>query len=151
MRAVYCIAMLLLIVVAVVFPAGYSRSQAQSHAPACTPTPPDMLGPFYKPGAPVRSKVGEGYVLTGVARSSATCEPIKGAQIEFWLAGPEGRYDDRYRARVFTDDRGAYRFESNYPPAYGGRPPHLHLRVSAEGYETLVTQHYPERGGGTGR
>jgi catechol 1,2-dioxygenase len=32
------------------------------------------------------------------------------------------------------------------PVSYGGRPPHIHLRVTAPGYEELVTQHYPERG-----
>jgi protocatechuate 3,4-dioxygenase beta subunit len=30
--------------------------------------------------------------------------------------------------------------------SYGGRPPHIHLRVRAPGYEELVTQHYPEPG-----
>src|SRR5215207_1563115 len=28
----------------------------------CKPTQPDMLGPFYEPGAPVRKSVGSGYV-----------------------------------------------------------------------------------------
>ena len=32
------------------------------------------------------------------------------------------------------------------PVSYGGRPPHIHVRVRAPGYEELVTQHYPERG-----
>jgi catechol 1,2-dioxygenase len=36
--------------------------------------------------------------------------------------------------------------ESNVPVSYGGRPPHIHVRVRAPGYEELVTQHYPERG-----
>jgi protocatechuate 3,4-dioxygenase beta subunit len=29
---------------------------------------------------------------------------------------------------------------------YGGRPPHIHVRVTVSGYEELVTQHHPERG-----
>jgi protocatechuate 3,4-dioxygenase beta subunit len=62
------------------------------------------------------------------------------------LAGPDGRYGDAYRATVFADAEGAYRFESHFPPAYGGRPPHIHLRVSAAGYRILVTQHYPRPG-----
>lgn len=123
---------------------------AESGNPACRPTSPDMLGPFYKPGAPVRAKVGEGYVLRGVVRSSRDCSPIKGAQIEFWLADPDGRYDDLHRATVFSNDSGSYRFESNFPPAYYSRPPHIHIRISAEGYRTLVTQHYPEKGGKEG-
>jgi protocatechuate 3,4-dioxygenase beta subunit len=38
------------------------------------------------------------------------------------------------------------REESNVPVPYGGRPPHIHVRVRAPGYEVLGTQHYPERG-----
>lgn len=113
---------------------------------ACTPTPPDALGPFYKPGAPVRDRVGQGHVLRGVVRSSADCSPIPGAQIEFWLAGPDGRYGDDHRATVFAGPDGTYRFESHFPPAYGGRPPHIHIRVTAPGYQTLVTQYDPRPG-----
>jgi len=118
------------------------------HAAAgtCKPTEPDELGPFYKPGAPVRASVGKGYVLEGTVRSARDCAPIKGAAIELWLAGPDGGYGDAYRATVIADRKGAYRFESHVPPPYYGRPPHIHLRVSARGFDTLVTQQYPEEG-----
>jgi protocatechuate 3,4-dioxygenase beta subunit len=104
------------------------------------------LGPFYTPGAPVRNKVGEVYLLTGVVRSAADCSPIPDAQIEIWMAGPDDEYRDEYRATLFSDENGAYSFESHFPPPYSGRPPHHHLRVSAAGFQTLVTQHYPEQG-----
>ena len=113
-------------------------------AGTCKPTDPDELGPFYKPGAPVRASVGKGYVLVGTVRSARDCAPIKGAAIELWLAGPDGGYGDAYRATIIADGKGAYRFESHVPPPYSGRPPHIHLRVSARGFDTLVTQHYPE-------
>ena len=74
------------------------------------------------------------------------CKPIPNARSEFWLANPRGDYDDAHRATVFAGERGEYRFESNVPVSYGGRPPHIHVRVKALGYEELVTQHYPERG-----
>ena len=125
---------------------------AESHAPVaggpanCKPTQPDMLGPFYEPGAPVRTSVGSGYVLSGAVLATEECEPISKARIEFWLANPRGDYDDAHRATVFAGQRGEYRFESNVPVSYGGRPPHIHVRVTAPGYEELVTQHYPERG-----
>ena len=112
----------------------------------CEPTPMDALGPFYTPGAPVRGQVGEGYSLSGVVRSAADCQPIAGAQVEFWLAGPDGVYADQYRATVFAGEDGAYGFLSHFPPAYGGRPPHIHILVSAPGYQVLVTQHYPSPG-----
>jgi protocatechuate 3,4-dioxygenase beta subunit len=123
---------------------------AESHAtggPAdCKPTQPDMLGPFYEPGAPVRTSVGSGYVLSGRVLTAEECKPIPNAHIEFWLANPRGDYDDAHRATVLAGQRGRYRFESNVPVSYGGRPPHIHVRVRASGYEELVTQHYQERG-----
>ena len=123
-----------------------------SHTPSCTtaatcaPTQPDMMGPFYKPGSPERSRVGQGYILSGAVRSSKDCSPVKSAKIEFWLTGPDGEYDDDHRATVYADSSGTYRFESNEPKPYSGRPPHIHIRVSAENFKTLVTQHYPVTG-----
>jgi protocatechuate 3,4-dioxygenase beta subunit len=66
---------------------------AESHAsvgwPAnCKPTQPDMLGPFYEPGAPIRTSVGRGYLLSGNVLGAAQCKPIPNARIEFWLANP---------------------------------------------------------------
>ena len=93
---------------------------SESRAATCAPTEPDMLGPYYKPNAPARSTVGTGYVLTGVVRSSEGCSPIPGAVLEFWLAGPEGVYDDAHRATATADRTGAYRFElicPRIPPA----------------------------------
>lgn len=112
----------------------------------CRPTPEDALGPFYTPNAPVRASVGKGYVLQGVVKSAKDCAPLAGARIEFWLAGPGGDYDDAHRATVMTDKSGTYRFESNFPPKYSFRPPHIHLKVTAPGFRTLVTQHYPKEG-----
>ena len=119
---------------------------AASQAATCKPTGSDTLGPFYKPNAPVRSSVGTGYVLRGTVRSSKDCAAVPGAVIEFWLAGPGGEYDDAHRATVVVDALGSYRFESTVPKPYYGRPPHIHLRVSAKGFKTLVTQHYPDAG-----
>lgn len=109
----------------------------------CDPTPADAEGPFYIPGAPERTSVGQGHLLRGVVRSSAGCIPIAQAQVEFWLAGPDGQYSDDYRATLFTGEAGSYTFESNFPPSYGGRPAHIHIKVTAKGYQSLITQYYP--------
>jgi protocatechuate 3,4-dioxygenase beta subunit len=111
----------------------------------CQPTPPDSLGPFYKPDAPVRSKVGEGYVLRGVVRSAKDCQPLPDALIELWMADPDGKYTDEYRAKVIADEKGQYTFESHVPPPYTSRPPHIHIKVTAVGHEVLVTQHYSQK------
>lgn len=112
----------------------------------CVPTPRDSLGPFYKPGAPERQKVGEGYVLKGLVRSAADCSALSRAKIEIWLAGPDKQYDDAHRAALYSGADGQYRFQSNFPPPYMSRPSHIHIKVSAPGHKELVTQHYPGKG-----
>ena len=130
---------------------GASGSDAQNWQLAevkwrCSPTPPDALGPYYKPGAPRRRQVGTGYNLIGIVVSATDCTPIPNSKIEIWMAGPDGKYSDAYRATLKTDRSAAYRFQSHFPSGYYGRPPHLHMKISAKGYKTLVTQYYPEDG-----
>lgn len=114
---------------------------------SCAPTLAGDLGPEYVWQVPVRSSVGQGHVLRGVVRSSLDCSPISQAKLEFWLAGPDGQYDDDHRATLFADQRGGYRFESNFPGQYPERPiPHIHLYVSANGYRGLITEYHPSQG-----
>ncbi len=119
--------------------------ESAEEADTCKPTRRDALGPNYNPNAPIRSKVGEGYVLRGTVRSSPDCVPISGARIEFWLVGPNRSYSDDYRATIISDENGKYVFECEKPKSYGFRPAHIHIRVSAEGRQSLVTQHYPRK------
>ena len=109
----------------------------------CQPTRPDADGPFYRPGAPERNTVGNGYVLTGTVKSAVDCTILPGAKIEIWLNGPDGRYGDAWRATLYAKSDGTYRFESHRPVPYGSRPPHIHMIVNASGFEELITQHYP--------
>jgi len=119
-------------------------------APAyrCPPTRPDADGPFYRPGAPLTNTLGSGYLLFGEIRSAIDCRPIAGARIEIWLVGPDGRYDERWRATLVSRADGRYAFSSHVPPPYGSRPPHIHLIVNAPGFAELITQHYPAAGAG---
>lgn len=112
----------------------------------CKPTPPDLLGPFYKANAPVRNQVGNGYLLTGEVKSALTCAPIGDAKIELWMAGPNGQYGDEWRATIFAKEDGAYRFVTSFPGHYGGRPPHIHMIITAPGFQKLTTQHYAQKG-----
>jgi protocatechuate 3,4-dioxygenase beta subunit len=135
---------LVLVMTLILFCALLALPETAVFAASCPPTEEEMMGPFYKPDAPPRSAVGTGYALTGMVRSSKDCSPIPGAVIELWLAGPGATgYDDAHRATIGADSSGAYRFESNIPPPIEGRPPHIHLKVTAKGYVALVTQHYP--------
>ena len=86
-------------------PIEIGESHAASGPTNCAPTQPDMLGPFYEPGAPVRTSVGSGYVLSGTVLAAEECKPIPNARIEFWLANPGGDYDDVHRATVLAGER----------------------------------------------
>ncbi|MBJ6750079.1 intradiol ring-cleavage dioxygenase [Geomonas sp. Red421] len=123
-----------------------NATSSSSLAASCPPTPWDEIGPFYRPNAPVRDTIGKGYLLSGTVRSSADCSPIPKARIEFWQAGPDGRYDDAYRATVYSDSKGRYRLQTFPAVPYANRPPHIHILVDVKDFEGLVTQHYPKRG-----
>lgn len=132
----------LLLAIALLLAAGVSVS-AQS---TCAPTRPDMEGPFYKPDAPLRDGTGHGMTVKGVVKSAATCQPIPGARVEWWQANPQGEYDDAHRGALVTGADGAYRFETDFPPPYSGRPSHIHVKTFAAGYRPLTTQLYPKGG-----
>lgn len=112
----------------------------------CQPTPWAEIGPFYRPGAPLRDRIGSGYLLSGTVRSAADCAPIAGARIEVWQVGPDGRYDDRHRATMYSDQRGRYRLTTSLPPRYGTGKPHIHFVVDAKGFDGVIAQHYPRKG-----
>ena len=120
--------------------------QSSQTSKNCTPTPYDEIGPFYRPNAPVRNKVGSGYVLKGQVLSVEGCAPLPGSKIEFWLVNSQGRYDNERRATVYAGRKGRYKFESNRPVDYVGRLPHIHMKITAKGHEELITQHYPKEG-----
>ena len=112
----------------------------------CAPTPRDMEGPFYKPGAPVRAQTGTGLAVGGAVRSAGACAPIVGARVEWWQANPSGAYDDAHRGALVSGEGGRYHFVTDPPPPYSGRPSHVHIKVFASGHRTLTTQLYPRAG-----
>jgi protocatechuate 3,4-dioxygenase beta subunit len=115
------------------------------------PTPADMEGPFYKPGAPVKASLveanskAEKLIVTGLVLSMSGCKPLAGIRLDFWHADDQGAYDHagfRYRGVVETDAQGRYRLETNMPPPYMGRPRHIHVKTQARGGPVLTTQLY---------
>jgi protocatechuate 3,4-dioxygenase beta subunit len=109
----------------------------------CTPTPTDGFGPFGRGAPPLRAKIGTGHVLTGVVVSALDCKPLRGAQVQFWQSNAKGEYTSRLSGTVITDRSGRFRFQGPYPASYEGRPPHIHLRVFAEGHLPLLTRYEP--------
>ncbi|WP_202637887.1 dioxygenase [Bailinhaonella thermotolerans] len=110
-------------------------------------------GPYYTPGAPMRTSLlesgleGERLVLSGVVWTPA-CRPVPGALLDFWHADDQGEYDNsgfRLRGRQKTDAAGAFRLETIMPAEYGNRTRHIHVKVTAPGKDELTTQlFFPE-------
>jgi len=114
-------------------------------------TSPNQEGPFYSPGSPEKgSLIEEGMpgipILISGRVLDQDCNPIPGAELDFWLADVNGEYDNvgyRLRGHLFTDENGYYALESIEPTPYTGRPPHIHVKVFApDGNELLTTQMY---------
>jgi catechol 1,2-dioxygenase len=118
----------------------------------------DILGPFYRPDAPVRSDLtfeglkGTRIVLKGKVFKSSDCSTIlKNALVEIWHCDTEGEYDNdtkefKHRARLFTNDQGEYSFTTILPGKYLNgdlyRPSHIHYRVTERSSRELVSQIY---------
>ena len=127
------------------------------------PTEDDVLGPYYRRGAPYRATVsppvsaGRTLHITGKVWGVDISRPIGGALLDVWQANADGHYDNddpahppgrhryEYRTRLICDEGGAYDFETIYPGPYKmddrtWRSPHIHFLVRALGFKTLVTQ-----------
>lgn len=114
----------------------------------------NMEGPFYKPGAPIRSMLldpgmpGTPLTLSGRVLDTRG-RPIRGALLDFWHADNTGTYDNdgfRLRGRLYTDDEGRYTLRTIKPLAYGEpgdkRPSHIHVKASSGHAPVLTTQLY---------
>ena len=142
---------LLVLLLAAVLATGCDREAPPAPAPAAAAVAcaagyeePDTLSPSYRPGAPVRAVVGHGHVLTGTVRSSRDCAPVAGARVELWPEIAGQGHPDSQRATVVTDAEGRYRFESDPPE-------HIHMLVSASGFEPLASNRYHPEGRAAGR
>lgn len=136
---------------------GFIRFNGEHFEGDCDTTT-DILGPFYRPDAPLRTDMrianakGELVVLSGKVKHKDCTTALKQACVEIWHCDGDGIYDNdsddfKYRAKTFCDDNGNYSFNTIIPVPYeigGGnvRPAHYHLMFSAEGYQSLITQLY---------
>ncbi len=120
----------------------------------CRATDENIEGPYYLPGAPVRSNlvtagvVGTELTLEGRVMS-ARCAPIAHALVEVWQADAQGEYDirgPRLRGTLRTNDDGRYVLHTIVPGRYLNgdryRPAHIHVKVHAPGRRELTTQLY---------
>lgn len=131
------------------------------HFEGDTPTTTDILGPFYRPGAPLRNNLrlansnGTPIVLQGIIFKEDGKTPINNALVEIWHCDEHEVYDNasddyNYRAAQKTKADGKYAFKSILPVPYKAdpndeaswRPAHIHMRVSVPNQQDLITQIY---------
>jgi protocatechuate 3,4-dioxygenase beta subunit len=132
-----------------------STLQSHQQNSFCKLTESDMLGPFYKEGAPFKQRLGEGVegerlIITGKVMDTR-CQPIKDAILDVWQANSTGEYDNNgftLRGKVQTNNNGTYIIDTIVPKEYAAgdinRPSHIHLKVGAPNQPTLTTQLYFE-------
>ncbi|HLF45187.1 MAG TPA: hypothetical protein VI548_02105 [Chitinophagaceae bacterium] len=137
--------------------AGFVRFNGTNFEGDCETTT-DILGPFYRPDAPIRSNmrvkndVGVLMELSGQVKHKDCKTPLKNACVELWHCDAKGVYDNespdfKYRAKIYCDEKGVYTFKTILPVPYDVgngtvRPAHFHMLISATGYQTLITQLY---------
>jgi catechol 1,2-dioxygenase len=128
-------------------------------------TEDNILGPYYREGAPHRAKVtppladGDVLLVRGRVWAHDTRAPLDYAMLDIWQANAAGRYDNDdpehppaadvfvNRTVLVTDEQGRYEFETVRPGPYQigerqWRPSHIHYMVRRPGYRMLVTQLY---------
>jgi catechol 1,2-dioxygenase len=124
-------------------------------------TTTDILGPFYRPGAPLRNNLrlpgssGAPIVLKGIIFKEDGKTPVNNAFVEIWHCDEHEVYDNasddyNYRGALKTKADGKYAFKSILPVPYKAdpnseaswRPAHIHMRVSVPGQQDLITQIY---------
>jgi protocatechuate 3,4-dioxygenase beta subunit len=115
------------------------------------PTPSEVLGPFFKKGAPnakvLRQPGAPGFPLRVSGKVFNTRgDAVEGAKVDLWQADHAGRYDTvgyKYRTRLDVGPGAEYAVETIMPGHYDDRPAqHIHYLISAPGHKTLVTQIY---------
>lgn len=120
----------------------------------------DVSGPFYRPEAPFRHDLvldahkfpgAETVVVSGIVYAHDCQTPLPNAVVDVWQANPVGKYDMDSpiffgRAKILTDSAGKYWFKTYIPGYYTdaglARPRHIHLKVSANAHQPLITQLY---------
>jgi catechol 1,2-dioxygenase len=122
----------------------------------CEVTADFAEGPFYQSGAPSRvdlrtaGELGTDLRMTLIVRSERDCRLIGDAQVDLWHVMQTGLYDlegtdMHYRCNVQTGFDGRVEITTLKPISYyteTGKlmPSHFHIKVSAEGHDTVTTQ-----------
>jgi protocatechuate 3,4-dioxygenase beta subunit len=129
--------------------ASLGAASASGSTSACNPTLSDGFGPWAqgaKGAAPRRSVFGSGFTLSGKVLRAGDCKPVAGAVVEVWQETPGLGYVRRGRASVVTDKTGAFRIVGPVPRGEGGRPPHIHIRVTQSSFDEVAVTRFVTQG-----
>lgn len=103
---------------------------------ACRVTVAEMMGPFYRFGAPFKAQLagpdepGQRLILSGTVYGADCKTPLPGALLDFWQANDAGQYDTttpgnftekhdfHLRGMLYTDEDGRYEIETVIPGRY---------------------------------
>ena len=120
-------------------------------------TTTDILGPFYRPGAPMRSNLVPAGSPAAVMHLSGTIfgadgkTPLSNVTVESWQCDEHQHYDNTsddylHRGSAKTGKDGKYAFKTivavPYKDGDAWRPAHIHLRISSNNCQDLITQIY---------
>jgi protocatechuate 3,4-dioxygenase, beta subunit len=129
-------------------------------------TPAQTEGPYYPKQKPAETdtdltRIGNGPQARGdVLLLEGTVvdpdgKPIAGAGVEIWQTDHQGVYahprdpgasrrdkNFQFYGVATTGETGAFAFRTIMPGGYGGRPRHIHAKVTPPGGATLTTQFY---------
>src|SRR5258708_17895185 len=122
----------------------WQQTEEQAHQP----TSPEVLGPFFRKGAPdnriLRAPGDPGFPLKVAGRVLNTKgHLVQGSKIDLLHADHAGRYDTRgyrYLAKISPGAKGIYDVETVMPGHYADRPAqHIHYLITAPRYKRRIT------------
>lgn len=132
---------------------------------ACKLTCAQIVGPCHG-NTQVRQDISEGHpglpVRLAFRVLDERCQPVEGASVDIWHAGPEGTYsgddqhalcnadDEKARAAHWfrgvqrTNAEGRVDFNTCFPGWYPTRTVHIHFTIQIAGVESVTSQLYFE-------
>jgi catechol 1,2-dioxygenase len=147
--------------------AASASSPTAIEGPYYVPGAPMLEPPYVMPQRP--DEPGEPLVFSGTVKNPQG-QPIDGALLDVWHADATvpGTYSNidpgppefNLRGKLYTDEQGRFELRTVRPAPYhipdegptgrllnalgrhSWRPAHLHVKLSADGYQTLTTQLY---------
>jgi hypothetical protein len=114
--------------------------------PAATVVGPTLVGACPLSGSPEipdsylpvsveGNRTGDGITVAGYVIAAGSCRGVANARVDFWHAGPDGKYQpDKFRSITWTTSSGTFDLSLTKPGVYETAPSHVHILVTAEGF-----------------